>query len=119
MRTELETIEEIKAAVDAGHAVHCGNDGYTVTKDSIGQYLIKYAHNNYCVGLHGMEGTKYEGVLNGGDFYSYPLERKFNVYIHLHGEYTAADDGAAFELAMNDIEHRHGMDIMKHEIIEA
>ena len=34
------TIEEIKAAVDAGKPVRWSNDGYHVTKGRDGQYLI-------------------------------------------------------------------------------
>ena len=36
------TVHEIKEAVDAGKKVYWVNRGYTVIKDSIGQYLIKW-----------------------------------------------------------------------------
>ena len=61
----LETIEDIKQAVDDGRTVKCDNGHYTVIKDSIGQYLITYDHSDYCIGLHGMEGTEFERHLNG------------------------------------------------------
>jgi hypothetical protein len=67
---QLTTIEEIKAAVDAGVTVKCGNDAYNVIKDNIGQYLIVCTLNNYCIGLHGLENTQYERVLNGNNFYT-------------------------------------------------
>lgn len=65
----METITEIKAAIDAGKAVKCGSDAYDVIKDTLGQYLIVCNLNGYTVGLHGVEGTQYENVLNGKDFY--------------------------------------------------
>jgi len=66
----LESIADIKAAVDAGADVRCNGGSYKVIKDSIGQYLIKFLpeRDNY-VGLHGRAGTKYAETLNGGDFY--------------------------------------------------
>ena len=36
------TLDEIKAAVDAGQTVHWANTGYVVHKDRLGQYLITY-----------------------------------------------------------------------------
>jgi hypothetical protein len=64
----LKTIEDIKNAVDAGRTVKCDNGNYTVVKNSIGQYFINYDYSDYCVGLHGMEGTKFERNLNGENF---------------------------------------------------
>ena len=37
------TLQEIKAAVDAGHRVHWANPGYRVIRDKLGQYLMRYA----------------------------------------------------------------------------
>lgn len=65
----LISIAEIKKAVDDGKEVYCDNDSYRVLKDGIGQYLIVCSMNNYCIGLHGMEGTKYENQLNGTKFF--------------------------------------------------
>jgi len=65
----LSTIEEIKAAVDNGQTVHVDTDAYEVIKDDIGQYLIICEMNDYCIGLHGIAGTKFERVLNGSAFY--------------------------------------------------
>ena len=39
------TLDEIKAAVDAGQTVHWANTGYVVHKDRLGQYLITYVPN--------------------------------------------------------------------------
>ena len=65
------TLDEIKKAVDAGKAVKCGSDIYNVIKDNLGQYLIVCTANNYCIGLHGIEGTQYENKMNGheSEFY--------------------------------------------------
>lgn len=58
---------QIKRAVDKGLTVHWKNNAYTVIKDSIGQYLIKCALNNSCIGLTWQDGI----TLNGKetDFY--------------------------------------------------
>lgn len=39
------TMEEIRAAVDAGNRVHWVNNGYVVTRDDLGQYLISFTRN--------------------------------------------------------------------------
>jgi len=59
------TLEEIKAAVDAGQTVHWANTGYVVHKDRLGQYLITYVPNGSCIGLtdragHGLNGREAE-----------------------------------------------------------
>jgi len=69
MKHELATIPEIKAAMNAGHDVRAGGGGYYVTRDKIGQYLIKFEGSSYCVGLHGMPETEYADQLNGSGFY--------------------------------------------------
>jgi hypothetical protein len=66
----LESIAEIKNAVNKGRKVYCGNSAYQVIKDNKGQYLIKCSLNDYCIGLHGLEGTQYENQLNGENFYT-------------------------------------------------
>lgn len=62
-------IKTIKAAVDTGHTVYQGNTAYEVRKDSLERYNIVCAHNDYCIGLHGLEGGRFEHKLNGSDFY--------------------------------------------------
>lgn len=42
---------------------------------------------------------------------------KYQVWITLVGEYNAPDSTEAFELAMNDIENRDGMEIANHEVL--
>lgn len=69
MKVSLTTKAEIIEAVNAGKDVYCMGGGYKVIKDSIGQYLIKFTGNGSCVGLSGQDGTQYENVLNGKDFY--------------------------------------------------
>ncbi len=66
--TKLNTAAEIKSAVDAGKTVYCDGGGYKVIKTG-DDYLIKYSYGDYCVGLTGMPGTKYEDSLNGSNFY--------------------------------------------------
>ena len=67
---QLNTIEEIKQAVDAGQTVRCDGGGYEVIKDSIGQYLIHHIGSDYYIGLHGRAGTKYAEHLNGHGFHT-------------------------------------------------
>ena len=55
------TLEEIKAAVDAGNRVHWVNSGYVVTRDDLGQYLITFTRNGSAIGLTSRDGT----CLNG------------------------------------------------------
>ena len=68
-RVTLDSIAQIKAAVDMGFPVRCDTDGYEVIRDSIGQYLIHFIGSDYYIGLHGREGTAYENKLNGSLFY--------------------------------------------------
>jgi|688.fasta_scaffold2046657_1 hypothetical protein len=69
----LNSIEEIKKAVDDGHDVYCGSDLYVVKRDLIHKdFRITCTLNSYQIGLHGMEGTEYENKLNSsGPFYYY------------------------------------------------
>ncbi|MCK8485273.1 hypothetical protein MUY21_14610 [Aliiroseovarius sp. S2029] len=55
------TLDEIKAAVDAGQTVHWANTGYVVQKDRLGQYLITYVLNGSCIGLTDREGQRLNG----------------------------------------------------------
>ncbi|WP_413863357.1 hypothetical protein [Tateyamaria sp.] len=55
-------IEDIKAAVDAGQAVHWANKGYIVDKDALGQYLITYRHGGSTIGLTDQSGTRLNGA---------------------------------------------------------
>ena len=65
------TIKEIKTLVNKGYKVHWSNENYQVIKDNNGKFLIHSISNDHYIGLHGLEGTKYENVLNGkeNDFY--------------------------------------------------
>lgn len=45
------TLSDVKAAVDAGQPVRWANDGYHVIRDNLGQYLVTYPANGFCVGL--------------------------------------------------------------------
>ena len=55
------TLEDIKAAVDAGQTVHWANTGYVVHKDRLGQYLITYVLNGSCIGLTDRGGHRLNG----------------------------------------------------------
>ena len=55
------TLEDIKAAVDAGQTVHWANTGYVVHKDRFGQYLITYVPNGSCIGLTDRSGQRLNG----------------------------------------------------------
>jgi hypothetical protein len=60
------TLEEIQAAVKAGETVHFSNEGYTVIKDSLGQWLIAHK-GGYCIGLTWRDGVTMNGKPE--DFY--------------------------------------------------
>ncbi len=55
------TLEEIKAAVDAGNRVHWVNRGYVVTRDDLGQYLITFTRTGSAIGLTSRDGTRLNG----------------------------------------------------------
>lgn len=55
------TLDEIKAAVEAGKTVHWASRNYVVIKDSIGQWLIKCLLNDCCWGLTWRDGTTMNG----------------------------------------------------------
>ncbi|WP_372615360.1 hypothetical protein [Aquicoccus sp.] len=55
------TLDDIKAAVDAGQTVHWANTGYVVHKDRLGQYLITHVPNGSCIGLTDRGGHRLNG----------------------------------------------------------
>ena len=55
------TLEEIKAAVEAGHVVHWHNSAYKVVKDSLGQWMVKCTDNGNCIGLTHRDGVTMNG----------------------------------------------------------
>lgn len=59
-----KSIAELKHAVDAGYAVHWINSGYTVTRDSLGQYHITFERNGSSIGLTSRAGTRLNGQLS-------------------------------------------------------
>lgn len=61
------TIEEIKAAVDAGKPVRWANDGYHVRKNEAGEYYIIFLPNGNNIGLTNRAGDKLNGQPE--DFY--------------------------------------------------
>jgi hypothetical protein len=68
--TVLNTIEEIKEAVNQGKTVYAESSLYQVIKDRLNQYMIKCTINGNCVGLHGIPGTPYENRLNMDNFFT-------------------------------------------------
>ena len=55
------TLAEIRSAVDAGSRVHWMNNGYVVTRDFLGQYLITFTLNVSTIGLTNRDGTRLNG----------------------------------------------------------
>ncbi len=55
-------VAEIKAAVDAGKAVHWANEGYRVHRDCLGQYLITFMRNGNSIGLTDRSGQRLNGA---------------------------------------------------------
>ncbi len=55
------TLDEIKAAVDAGQTVHWANTVYVVHKDRLSQYLITYVPNGSCISLTDRSGQRLNG----------------------------------------------------------
>lgn len=55
------TVNEIKAAVDAGKQVFWSNLNYRVIKDQIGEYLIHSKCNDHYIGLTWRDGTTLNG----------------------------------------------------------
>ena len=60
-------IKEIKKAINEGNKVYKSYLAYEVIKGKSGEYLIHCNLNGHCIGLHGLEGTKYENKLNGDE----------------------------------------------------
>lgn len=56
------TIDEIKAAVDAGKPVHWANEGYRVHRDGLGQYLVTFVRNGSAIGLTDRSGRHLNGA---------------------------------------------------------
>ena len=69
----MMTLEEIKAAVEAGRKVYWSNKGYQVIKDKLGQWLVKYEPTGHCWGLTHTD----EVTMNGRpeDFFMCPRFR--------------------------------------------
>ncbi len=53
------TLDEIKAAVMAGHTVHWANECYRVVRDGLGQWLI--VHPSMTIGLTHRDGVTLNG----------------------------------------------------------
>jgi hypothetical protein len=56
----MQTLEEIKQAVDQGLPVYWQNAGYQVIKDSLGHYLIQHQAGS-CIGLTWRDGVTLNG----------------------------------------------------------
>lgn len=66
---KLNTVEEIKKAVDAGKTVFADTKAYRVIKNKQNYYIV-CSFNQYTVGLHGLEDTPYANKLNGTSFWT-------------------------------------------------
>lgn len=60
--TPKEAVLAVRAALDAGREVHDGD--WLLTKDQVGQYLMTWSWDEYCIGVAGKAGTEYEYVPN-------------------------------------------------------
>lgn len=60
---ESIAINNIKNAVKNGHEVYWKNKSYSVIRDNVGQYLIKYKPNSNCIGLTDRAGKKLNGEI--------------------------------------------------------
>lgn len=87
------TLNEIKAAVDAGQTVFWKHSGYHVVKDSLGQYHIVFKYNGNSTSLTWTDGI----TLNGepGDFFD-ETYKTFLFTVELRGS------GESEEEAWND-----------------
>jgi len=56
------TLDEIKAAVEAGKVVYWASRAYRVVKDRLGQWLIVCTLNDYTVGLTWLDGVTMNGM---------------------------------------------------------
>jgi hypothetical protein len=64
------TLEQIKAAVDAGKTVHWGNSSYRVIRDRFGQYLIAYRQGERCENYVGLTNVAGDLIESPDDFYN-------------------------------------------------
>ena len=76
------TLEEIRAAIDAGQTVHWANTGYRVHKDSLGQYLITFEPNGSTIGLTDRSGQRLNG--DEADFFIAESEEGYEKSQHSH-----------------------------------
>lgn len=82
------TLTEIKTAIAAGKKVYCATFGYEVILDSIGQYLIIYRPNGYCIGL-----THQDGITLNGQESDFFMEEKELPSMEMTGaEYVEMQD---------------------------
>ena len=51
------TKQELINAMDAGLSVRWKNDGYHCYRDSAGQYLKTFTHNDYTIGIFHRDGV--------------------------------------------------------------
>ena len=101
----LKTKQEICTAVDSGYTVHSDTPAYTVIKHAKKGYLISCV-NGHSVGLSGEEGTEWENVLNGTEFFI-PTERlndKLIYNMRVYGGSFAGHIANAFQAADYDNE---------------
>ena len=69
-KVELKTINEIKAAVEAGKTVYVTDEYHKVIRDYEGLWWIKGMLNGYCIWLCGCKDNPDDGVPNSpGPFY--------------------------------------------------
>lgn len=57
----FQNVDEIRAAVDAGHNVFWGNLAYSVLKGSLGEYVIVNGQTGHRIGLTWRDGKTLNG----------------------------------------------------------
>jgi hypothetical protein len=55
------TLQEIKAAIEAGKTVHWASEGYVVVKGKHEQWFILFPSNGHCIGLTWQDGITLNG----------------------------------------------------------
>lgn len=106
------TLEEIKAALDAGTEVYWMSKAYQVIKDSKGQYLIKCIPNGICIGLTWTDEVTMNGKeedffsLDGLSFDTIKEEMDSKYYLH-HVHHT--DDLNSYYQEIQDCIHQDTM----------
>lgn len=95
------TLEEIKAAVDAGKKVHWANAGYEVRKSADGEYFIIFTSNQSVIGLTWSDGITMNG--DEKDFFIADMDEDYKLLNELDPRLVTTSDRV--EQAITDVLH--------------